>query len=213
MGDEAMNKEYPDEKQRAAVCHSQWDKKEDEKGEKAMEGIVTKETFRAAYPDLFVEIQKEARAMGFSEGLEAGKKEGMSSGAEMERERIKSVQSQLLPGHEALIEILKWDGKTTGPEAAVQVLGAERALLDGKRKELMEEAQLPISQNNIGTGKKEDIDPNLPIEDQAKAIWQKNPELRKEFGDNFDSYLAFSKANAEGKVKIWNKEKPKGGTE
>jgi hypothetical protein len=178
-----------------------------------MEGIVTKETFSKAYPDLFVEIQKEAKLIGISEGIEAGKKEGFASGVEAERERIKAVQNQLLPGHEALIEILKFDGKTTGPEAAVQVLGAEKALLDGKRKELMEGAQLAISQTNIGTGKKEEIDPNLPIEDKAKAVWQKNPELRKEFGDNFDSYLAFSKANAEGRVRIWNKEKPKGGNE
>ena len=178
-----------------------------------MDGIVTKETFSKAYPDLFAEIQKEAISVGISEGIEKGKKEGFAIGAEAERERIKAVQNQLLPGHEALIEVLKFDGKTTGPEAAVQVLGAEKALLDGKKKELMGGAQQPISQTNIGTGKKEEIDPNLPIEDQAKATWQKNPELRKEFGDNFDSYLAFSKASAEGRVRIWNKEKPKGGNE
>lgn len=27
MGDDVMNKEYPDEKQRYAVCRSKWDKK------------------------------------------------------------------------------------------------------------------------------------------------------------------------------------------
>lgn len=186
---------------------------EEKKGEKVMEGIVTKETFSKAYPEIFAEIQGESKSFGISEGIEIGKKEGSAAGAKAERERIKAVQDQLLPGHEALIEILKWDGKTTGPEAAVQVLGAEKALLVGKKKELMEEAQHAISQNNIGTGKKEEIDPNLPIEEQAKLIWNKSPEIRKEFGDKFDSYLAFTKASVEGRVKIWNKEKSKGGNE
>jgi len=186
---------------------------EEKKGEKVMEGIVTKETFSKAYPEIFSEIQKESKLLGVSEGIETGKKEGFVSGAEAERKRIKAVQDQLLPGHEALIETLKFDGKTTGPEAAVQVLGAEKALLDGKKKELMEEGQKPISQTNLGTGKKEEIDLNLPIEEKAKAVWNKDPDLRKEFGDNFDSYLAFTKASVEGRVKIWNKEKPKGGNE
>lgn len=47
-------------------------------------------------------------------------------GAKAERERIQSVEAQALPGHEALIQSLKFDGKTTGPEAAVKVLSAER---------------------------------------------------------------------------------------
>lgn len=34
MGDETMNKDFPDQKQRAAVCYSQF-KKKDEKKEKA----------------------------------------------------------------------------------------------------------------------------------------------------------------------------------
>ena len=174
-----------------------------------MDGIVTKETFAKAYPEVFAEIQKESKALGYSEGIESGKKEGFAVGAETERKRIQSVQAQLLPGHEALIEMLKFDGKTTGPEAAVQILGAERALLDGKKKELMDGAQQPISQNNLNIRKQGEIDPNLPIEDQAKAIWNKSPDLRKEFGDDFDAYLAFTKANAEGRVRIWNTGKPK----
>ena len=37
------------------------------------------------------------------------------------------MEAQALPGHEALIAQFKADGKTTGPEAAVAVLAAERA--------------------------------------------------------------------------------------
>lgn len=53
--------------------------------------------------------------------------EGKQIGATAERERIKAVEAQAMPGHEALIDTLKFDGKTSGPDAAVQVLAAEKA--------------------------------------------------------------------------------------
>jgi len=49
-----------------------------------------------------------------------------AEGAAGERERIAAVRAQSLPGHEALIEKLAADGLTTGPEAAVQVVAADR---------------------------------------------------------------------------------------
>ena len=49
-----------------------------------------------------------------------------SEGAAAERDRIAAVRAQSMPGHEALIDRLAADGKTSGPEAAVQVLAAER---------------------------------------------------------------------------------------
>ena len=45
-------------------------------------------------------------------------------------------------------------------------------------------------------------DENLPIEDRAKAAWDKDPDLRFEFVDNFDAYLAFAKADKAGQAKI-----------
>jgi signal peptide peptidase SppA len=50
-----------------------------------------------------------------------------TEGAQSERERIQAVEAQALPGHEALVDQLRLDGKTTGPEAAVQILQAEQA--------------------------------------------------------------------------------------
>jgi len=52
--------------------------------------------------------------------------EGREAGATAERERIQAVEAQSMPGHEALVATLKFDGKTSGPEAAVQVLAAEK---------------------------------------------------------------------------------------
>ncbi len=40
------------------------------------------------------------------------------------------------------------------------------------------------------------------IEKDCKANWDKSPQLRDEFNDNFGSYLAYEVAMANGQVKI-----------
>lgn len=44
--------------------------------------------------------------------------------AEKERQRVQAVLAQSMPGHEALVNALAFDGKTTGPEAAAAVIRA-----------------------------------------------------------------------------------------
>ncbi len=91
-----------------------------------------------------------------------GKAEGLAEGATAERSRIREVEAQLLPGHEALIAELKFDGKTTGAEAAVRVLGAER---DKKAKVLIDlkadaPDPVPASEAPDGEAAKAEPDPN-----------------------------------------------------
>lgn len=50
----------------------------------------------------------------------------LAEGAAAERARIQAVEAQFLPGHEALVQQLKFDGMTTGPEAAAKIVEAER---------------------------------------------------------------------------------------
>lgn len=52
-----------------------------------------------------------------------------AEGAESERQRIAAVRARSLPGHEALIDRLAADGKTTGVEAGDAVLAAEKLVL------------------------------------------------------------------------------------
>lgn len=52
-----------------------------------------------------------------------------AAGAVQERERIKAVREQTMPGHEALIESMAMDGKTTPAEAAMAVNAAQRHAL------------------------------------------------------------------------------------
>jgi len=69
-----------------------------------------------------------------------------AEGAAAERGRIQAVREQSMPGHEKLIEALAFDGKTTGPEAAVQVLAAERTRLSSQAQARHDDAPAPVRQ-------------------------------------------------------------------
>lgn len=84
-------------------------------------------TLSEQHPELLTTIQTEARA----------------AGAAAERDRIAAVRANSLPGHEALIEQLAADGKTTGPEAAAAVLAAERNLRDTQARAEVNDAPQP----------------------------------------------------------------------
>jgi len=73
-----------------------------------------------------------------------GEAAGTASGATAERERIQAVLDQSMPGHEALVQTLAFDGKTTGPEAAVQVLQAEKKAKAKVGTDLSSDAPDPV---------------------------------------------------------------------
>jgi capsid assembly protease len=88
---------------------------------------------KTAYPDLVEQIEKTGYDAGLAAGIDQGRAEGIETGARAERERIQAVEAQgIIPGHEALINTLKFDGTTTGPEAAVQILAAEKVVRETK---------------------------------------------------------------------------------
>lgn len=71
-------------------------------------------TLEQQHPALFAQLQSEFTATA------------TAAGASAERQRVADVRAQSLPGHEALVEAMANDGKTTGPQAAAAVLSAER---------------------------------------------------------------------------------------
>lgn len=77
-----------------------------------------------------------------------------AEGAAAELARIQAVEGVTLPGHEALIASLKYDGKTSGPEAAVAVLAAEKAKLASMSAQLADAApqMLPAAASAQGDG-------------------------------------------------------------
>lgn len=152
----------------------------------------------------------EARAEGFSEGEKKGKAEAANQiaaarleGATAERDRIKAVEGAVLPGHEALIATLKFDGKTTGPEAASQVITAERQKL-GKRADDLNADATAANTTVVApppAAAKPKVDPSLPVEDRCKAEWQHDPQLRADF-QSVDEYISYTKATEAGHVRV-----------
>lgn len=84
-----------------------------QKGKTAM----TPEEIKAQFPDAFNAIHTE----------------GHQAGAAAERARIQGVRAQSMPGHEALIEKLAFDGHTTGEQAAVALVSAMREKLSAQQ--------------------------------------------------------------------------------
>ena len=96
------------------------------------------------------EAKVKADEEGYAKGLEDGKKQG----AESERARIKDVEAQALPGHAELVEQLKWDGQTTGPQAAVKILQAEKETRVIHLQKLKADAVQPLGQPGVSATSK-----------------------------------------------------------
>lgn len=117
---------------------------------------LSREVLAAKYPDLLSSIRTE--------------------GATAERTRIQAVLAQSLPGHEKLVQELAFDGKTTGPEAAVAVLNAEKAARGNALATLKTEAHPPLPQPALPDG-----DGRQAADDSA-AAFEADVEARMKTG-------------------------------
>ena len=120
-------------------------------------GITTAEALAAAHPALVEQIRATAHAAG------------LAAGATAERDRITAVRAQSLPGHEALVERLAFDGRTTGSEAAMAVLAAARSATANAAAAHFADAPHGAApsphQGNAGNGE----DAPVRVPDRAKA--------------------------------------------
>lgn len=141
------------------------------------------EQLRAQHPEL-------AQAL-VDEGYAKGKAEGASEGAAAERQRIQDVEAQAMPGHEQLIAELKFDGKTSGAEAALQVVAAEKAKNGAALAQIKADAPDPAAPS--APVQPAAADESLPIEERAKREFESKAEIRAEFGE-LTRYVAYRKA-------------------
>lgn len=178
----------------------------------AMPNTLTAKSIQESHPDIYREIRNDGYEDGYLKGAEDEEvklkaqlkakeseikkafSDGFAEGAETERERIKAVEGQALPGHEALIATLKFDGKTTGEKAAIQVLAAERSKGASVLRSIKSSAPEPIAPQP-------EADDNLPLEDRCQQMWNGDKNLRAEFSDKFDVYLAFKRNEERGNIK------------
>lgn len=149
--------------------------------------------------------------------IDAARAEGRAAGAAAERERIQAVEAQLLPGHEALIASLKFDGKSTGGDAAMAVNAAERNLRTVQAQAAAAEANKPVgavpaptitavlptaAEQAAAAAAAAGEDKTLPVEDRCKATWDKDAAVRAEFS-SLDAFTAFTRASEEGRAKVF----------
>lgn len=115
---------------------------------------ITREQLAAEAPDVLAAIQAE--------------------GASAERERIQSVEAQAIPGHEALISALKFDGKSTAGDAAMAVLAAEKQARTTQAAKLAGDAPAPLPLVPAATVEPK-ADTRADLDAKAKAYQAAHP--------------------------------------
>jgi len=144
---------------------------------------MTIETVKAEYPEIAQALAKE--------------------GAEQERARIQACEAAALAGHEAIVNAMKYDGKSSGQDVAMAIVQAEQKLRANHLESVRANAPQVVPLAAVPAIEKDDsvIDKSKPVDQWAQKAWDADENIRAEFG-NFESYLAFEKAFAAGKVRV-----------
>lgn len=161
---------------------------------------ITANYIKSEFPDVTKAIIEEV-----SSDL---KKEAFAGGVKHERDRILAIEAASLPGHEDLIEEAKKDSSVTAEKLALKIISAEKKKGSSYLANIKSaEVDMPEIDPNIEVRSKQKgkIDANLPLEKRAKVLWDKDCALRAEFGDDFESYHAFAKAEEANQVRILSK--------
>lgn len=163
---------------------------------------ITASYIRSQYPEVAQAIADEAYNKGVSDNNKTAE-EAYNKGILAERERILAIEKIAMPGHSDLVEKAKADGSMTAENLAMQMVMADKkrgvshlVSLQTAEKELP-----PIPEAPAPTAS-EQIDSEAPLEDRAKAEWNKSADLRREFANEFEDYLAYKQAEENGSVRI-----------
>lgn len=134
--------------------------------------------------------------------------EGRAAGAAAERSRILAIEAAAIPGHDALVATLKADGSVTAGDAALQILGAEKQVKTQMAAAHKAEAPEPVAQFASATHaptaaeREAQVDASLPVEERAKAAWDKDAGLRAEFS-SLGAYTAYLRASESGSTRVF----------
>jgi signal peptide peptidase SppA len=120
--------------------------------------MLTLEQVRADHPEI-------AQAL-IAEGHATGRAEGVAAGGAAERERIRDVEAQAEPGFESLIGEMKYDGKSTGGDAARAILAAGKA----RRAERLDALRSDAEGATTAPAVAPSADPTPPKPKDAKAL-------------------------------------------
>lgn len=139
----------------------------------------------------------------------------IAEGATAERARIQGIEALALPGHEKLINELKFDGKTSTADAAVRVVSAEKQIRDNTLATMRSEAPnpqlaaLPLKDPvPKQTANAVVITADMPRDEVKAALkseWDADKDLRSEFQNDFEGYCIYREQEAKGNVRFLKK--------
>ena len=156
--------------------------------------ITDVESFAEQYPDLHEELFSNGKAEGFAEGQQA------------ERDLFAGLKEACGDDHELLVQSYS-EGKTAAEamQLRVEKLEKEKTQLGEKVTELqskkppVDPAVTEFTDGSTPPGGEEKGKGN---EEAWKQEFAASEDLRAEFGDDVDAYVAFKKADGEGNVRI-----------
>jgi hypothetical protein len=123
----------------------------------------------------------------------------MQEGADAERARIQGCEDACLPGHEALVASMKFDGKSTGADVAMAIIQEEEKIRANHLQDFRTNAPKPVphaATPAVDNG--EAPNSSLPLEDRCKAEWESSESIRNEF-KTFGAFLSYKKVEEKNK--------------
>ncbi|MHA1540034.1 MAG: S49 family peptidase [Alphaproteobacteria bacterium] len=166
---------------------------------------ITADYIKKEFPDIHKAFKQEGFSEGEAKGTDDIKAAAIKEGQKSERERLLAIEKAVLPGHEDLVAKAKADPEMTAEKLALQIVSAEKEKGgDFLKAAKAAEESLPEIKPGVATAAPQEktMDESAPLADRADAEWKKDSNLRAEFGDDYDSYLAFRQAEENGQVKI-----------
>lgn len=158
--------------------------------------VVTAESIKADHPEIYAQIQQEARASALAEGI--------VKGAEQERSRITSLERLARPGSEKLLAEAKADGKTTYEELCVKLVEKDKNIgADYINQMTTASANTPEIKPSVDISGASipSVSASAPVEERAKAEWDNNTQVRLGY-PNFAAFLGFKKAEEGGRFRL-----------
>lgn len=148
--------------------------------------------------DLVTEIEGAAKSGAVSDTETA-----VAAALEIERARVAAIDEIARPGSEDMVAKAKGEG-WTAETLALEMVKADKAKGAGYVADLAEQdgeaavvPKRPAQTEGAG---------GTP-EEQAEADWDRDADLRAEFGGNKDAYLAFKRREAAGNIHQFNGKK------
>ncbi|SMO98958.1 serine protease, ClpP class [Thalassovita litoralis] len=162
------------------------------------------ETQEMNWEDISAAQLREHRADIVSEieaSATAGADQQIQQAVEAERARIAAIDEIAVDGHDELVARARATG-WAAEKLALEIVKADKASgshylasrQDGDAGAAVAPADPAPATSQTGS-----------IEDQAKASWDKDADLRAEFSGNYNAYLAFMKAQDSGQARIYSR--------